>query len=321
MIDSKETISVVVTYNRLNLLKECIEALLKSSVKNDILIINNCSTDGTYDFLQNIEKELFIYNVKLKIIDIKSIGEIDYKNEPNSYIYVYNSSVNLGGAGGYNIGVRIATKLKYKYLWLMDDDTIVYENSLFELYNVKNKLNDDFGFLSSKVLWKDLNICKTNVQRKKVAKKIKNFDDEIVSVDYSSFVSFFIKSEDVLKLGLPIKDFFIWSDDLEYTRRFSNYKKSYLCNKSVVIHKCMENIGVDITKDKPDRLDRYKYIYRNDVYVFKKEGIQGIMFLILRYIYHILKILFNSKNKIKKISIMTKGNIEGIFFNPKIEYI
>ena len=46
MSNKNETIAVVVTYNRLQLLKECIEALLNSSVKSDILIINNNSSDG-----------------------------------------------------------------------------------------------------------------------------------------------------------------------------------------------------------------------------------------------------------------------------------
>ena len=248
----------------------------------------------------------------------KNVLEIESSIKNN--IYIFNSETNLGGAGGYNLGVKFASKLNYRYLWLMDDDTIVSKDALLELYNVKNKLNDDFGFLSSKVLWKDFNICKTNIQRKKVARRIKNFNDEIVNIDYASFVSLFIKSCDIKRIGLPIKDFFIWSDDLEYTRRFSKYKKSYLCNKSVVIHKCLENIGVDNIKDKTDRIERYKYIYRNDVYVFKKEGLRGMLFLITRYIYHFFKILLKAQNKMMKISIMTKGYLAGIFFNPKIEY-
>ena len=45
-------ISVVVTYNRLALLKECLEALQKYASETEILIIDNASTDGTADWLR-----------------------------------------------------------------------------------------------------------------------------------------------------------------------------------------------------------------------------------------------------------------------------
>ena len=39
--------SIVVTYNRCDLLIECIKALKKSNIPVDILIIDNASTDST----------------------------------------------------------------------------------------------------------------------------------------------------------------------------------------------------------------------------------------------------------------------------------
>jgi glycosyltransferase involved in cell wall biosynthesis len=46
---------VIVTYNRLSLLKECISALKNQTYKiNKIYIINNNSTDGTSDYLQEL---------------------------------------------------------------------------------------------------------------------------------------------------------------------------------------------------------------------------------------------------------------------------
>lgn len=288
-------LTVVVTYNRKDLLTECLDALSKCGC--DVLVIDNHSTDGTSEVVNNIST-----------------------NE--NKIYYYDTGKNLGGAGGYNIGLRKACEYDYKYFWLMDDDCIVHEKSLSEFLDADKALCGKWGFLSSKVLWIDGNICKTNVQRKAVARFINDFDSSLVSVDYASFVSLFIKKEDVIKVGLPIKDFFIWSDDLEYTRRLTmKVGLGYLVNESVVTHKCKENIGVDITKDSKDRIDRYKYIYRNDVYTFRREGIRGWIFLIARYIYHLLKILFIGSDKLKKISIMTNGYIDGLTFHPEIEYL
>ena len=282
---------------------ECLTAINSSLQKTDVLVIDNNSTDGTKEMIENLK-----LNIETKLIHI-------------------NTGANLGGAGGYNYGVREAIKLsasashKYKYFYLMDDDTIIKPNALKVLIDTASKLNDKFGFLSSKALWKDGSICKTNVQRRAVARRINDFTSPLVEVDYASFVSLLIKEEDAVTLGLPIKEFFIWSDDLEYTRRFSKKEKSYLVNESVVVHKCTENIGVDITREKDTkRIERYKYIYRNDVYTFKKEGIRGILFLLIRFIYHMFKIIFIAPKKFDKIKTMISSHIDGFSFNPQIEY-
>ncbi|MBQ2204306.1 MAG: glycosyltransferase [Lachnospiraceae bacterium] len=302
MNNISKTVAIIVTYNRLELLKECINSLLNSDEVVDILVVNNNSTDGTKEYLNNLS------------------------NNGKNKTYVFNLETNLNGAGGFNFGIKKALEHNYKYFWIMDDDTIVYKNSLSVLYKVANELNDEFGFLSSKVLWKDLSICKTNIQRKAVARRIKDFKSHLVKVDYCSFVSCFVKSEDVKNIGLPIKEFIIWTDDLEWTRRLTSKKYykyakyGYLCNDSIVIHKCKNNFGVTIVKDTSDRLDRYKYIYRNDVFCFKREGIRGHLYVLVRNLYHIILILFLSKHsKIKKIKTIINGYIEGFSFNPKIE--
>ena len=301
----KKIVAVIVTYNRINLLKECLDALIKSDYHTDILIVNNNSSDGTKEYLDYIHS-----------LDV------------NTKFYVFNLNENLGGAGGFNYGIREASKLDYDRIWIMDDDCIVQKNSLLELVKIDEHLKGNFGFLSSKVLWTDGSICKTNVQRKKVARRVKDFNSECVNVDFASFVSLYVKKSDVLKVGLPIKEFVIWTDDLEWTRRLT-YKKLYkdaksgfLCNNSVVTHKCANNFGVSIVYDTKDRLDRYKYIYRNDVYCFRREGIRGYLFLIFRNLYHIFKVMLLSKTeKIRKTKTIIDGFMEGIIFNPSIEYV
>lgn len=303
--DVKKIVAVIVTYNRLDLLKECIFALTKSKYKVDILIVNNNSQDGTREFLLEVNQ---IYK------DVK--------------FHIYNLDENLNGAGGFNYGILKACTLNYDYIWLMDDDCIVNENSLSKLVEIDEELQGKYGFLSSKVVWKDNSICKTNVQRNKIARRVKDFKSKLVKVDFASFVSLFVKKKDVINIGLPIKEFIIWTDDLEWTRRltykklYKNAMKGYLCNESVVMHKCANNFGVSIVKDTKDRIERYKYIYRNDVYCFRREGILGHMYMLIRNTYHILKILlFSPYDKIKRIKILIRGYIEGYKFFPNIEYI
>lgn len=292
----EKVIAVIVTYNRKELLKESIHAILNQNYKNcDILVIDNFSTDGTAEYIKDV-----------------------VNNERVSYI---NTGSNLGGAGGFNFGIKEAIKMNADYIWVMDDDCIVHKDTLEELMKADKQLYGNYGFLSSKVLWKDNSICTMNLQRRTLTKNIKNIDRK-TKIKMASFVSFFIKRKIVLELGLPIKDFFIWTDDWEYSRRISRKYNCYFIPNSIVTHKSKNNIGANIANDSPERLDRYRYLYRNDVYLYKREGIKGYIYIFLRIIYHALKIIVSKqKNKRKKLNIIFKTTREGFTFNPNIEYV
>ena len=296
---NKKVIAIVVTYNRKELLKESIKALLKQEYKNcNILIVDNASTDGTYEYIQN-------YIDGTKVI---------YKN----------TGFNIGGAGGFNFGMKEAYKIGCDFMWLMDDDCIVHNDSLTKLIEADKELKENYGFLSSKVLWKDSSICKMNIQKKNLIKKVNNWKETRQKVIMATFVSFFIKSEIVKNMGLPIKDFFIWADDIEYSRRISRKYNCYLINNSVVTHKSKNNIGSNIVKDSSENLKRYSYAYRNEMYVYRREGIIGKVYYNLKIIYHKFKIKKsdNSKeDKVKKINIINNALKDSNLFYPKIEYI
>lgn len=293
----KKIVAIVVTYNRKMLLKQNIESLLKQkSIVPDIFIIDNNSKDGT-------EKV------------VKEYGD-------NEKIYYFNTGENLGGAGGFQFGIRMAMKKKYDYLWLMDDDCIPYEDALENLLHADNKLKGEYGFLSSKVVWKDGSICKMNIQHESLKRKLSNFEAEISKIIMASFVSLFLKAEIVEKVGLPIKEFFIWTDDLEYTRRISiNYSGYYIAN-SIVQHKTDSNITSNIALDKEQRLDRYMYAYRNEIYLYRREGVKGFLYQFFRINLHIIRVILFARNlKWKRIKIIIGGTLNGFHFTPKIEKI
>ncbi len=290
--------AVVVTYNRKELLAENIEALLLQGCVNclDVIVIDNASNDGTQEMM------------------------ISYQSNPK--IKYINTGKNLGGAGGFQYGIRYAAENNYDYVWVMDDDCIPTPNALEAFINADKKLNGNYGFLSSKVLWKDNNICKMNIQRQSLWKNVRNWDADLVQIIMASFVSLFIPAKNVKEFGLPIKEFFIWTDDWEYTRRISLKKASYLVNNSVVIHKSKNNFGASISEETVDRLERYNYLYRNDVYLYKREGLSGFIYEIVRLIVHILRVLINAKDKkIYRINKIIIATIKGLSFNPEIEYV
>ena len=100
----EKAIAVVVTYNRLALLTECITALRNQTRPLDaILVINNGSTDDTQQWLAQ----------QPDIINI-------YQN-------------NLGSSGGFSTGIQWAYKNGYAWIWCMDDDGYPKEDALYNL--------------------------------------------------------------------------------------------------------------------------------------------------------------------------------------------
>ncbi len=294
----KRIAAVVVTYNRRTLLKENIECLLaqKTTEQLDIIIIDNASTDNTREYISEfIDKDMIIY---------------------------INTGSNLGGAGGFQYGIRYAAENSYDYVWVMDDDCMPKESALDAFIHADSELEGRYGFLASKVLWKDGNICRMNIQRETLTRPVADFSSQYIPVVMSSFVSLFIPVPVVRDLGLPIKEFFIWTDDWEYTRRISKKYKCYLITGSIVTHKSASNIGANVATDTADRLERYKYLYRNDVYLYRREGIHGFIYEALRLMTHIFRVIVKSKNnRIRRIGCIIGGTIDGFTFRPEIEYV
>lgn len=291
----KQVACVVVTYNRKELLKECIEALKKQSYENlKILIIDNASTDGTKEEVKDYLDERVLY---------------------------FNTGENLGGAGGFNFGMKCALRENADYIWLMDDDAIVKENTLNELLDFAKSINDDFGFLSSHVLWTDGSNCQMNLQKISLSKKLKDFKKP-QKIKHASFVSFFVKSEVVEDLGLPIKEFFIWGDDWEYSSRISKKYNCYYVPSSEIIHKCASNIGSNLVCDVKERVPRYFYAYRNEGYLYRREGLKGKLYNFLKRTLHKFKIRKSKvADKKERLKILKDGYKASKTFNPRIEYM
>ena len=116
--------------------------------------------------------------------------------------------------------------------------------------------------------------------------------------------------------------FFIWTDDWEFTRRISRKYKSYFISKSIVTHKSKNNEGADISTVEGDRVERFKYLYRNDVVLYRREGLKGWILLYIRLILHKLRILkSDKKDKKERIKIINNAIKEGKNFKPDIEKV
>ena len=290
-------VAVVVTYNREKLLEECINSLLNQTYPLDILIIDNFSTDGTKELVQ------------------KYVGE---------NLFYYNTGSNLGGAGGFNYGMKRAVERNYDFCWIMDDDTIASPTALEEMVKKANEIDNKFSFLSSVVLWTDGSLCNMNIQAisKDAISNYKSLYKNLLELKSASFVSCFVNMEYARKAGYPITEFFIYGDDVEYTMRLSKYAPGYLNPYSIVTHKTTTNDATNLVGVDKKRIDRYFYNYRNYLYICRKYDPKEYRKFKLIYHYLKLKILLKSKDsKFKRIRTLSKGYRAGKKFNPNIETI
>ncbi len=298
-MDRNNVAAVVVTYNRKELLHKCIEKILgQKGASCDVFVIDNASTDGTQKMMQ----EFF----------------------SDSGIHYYNTGANLGCSGGFQFGVKWAMQGAYKYIWMMDDDTWPSENALDELLKAGEKLDGKWGVLSSVAYWTDGSICCMNVQKKTIFKHITSdvYEKELFPVVMCSFVSLLVPGEVIKEIGLPVGEYFIWTDDYEYTGRISSKYPCYVVPPSKVVHAMRIHTRVNFATDSPSRIGRYRYIYRNDVHCYRRYGLKGWIYIILKDIYTIFNVLLHSKEKkIEKIKILIKGFVEGLSFHPQIEMI
>ena len=251
---SKSVATVVVTYNRKELLLKCINAIIKQTFPVDkIYIVNNGSTDGTFEYL---EAHKIFEHPAVKWHDL---GE------------------NLGGAGGFHYGIKEAFENRHDWIWVMDDDTIPLPDALENLlrFAEKNSQHNIGALLSYQTNWEPSSLhyrlpdtifealkyytaCQINLNGQ---------SDQLVAIDWFPFVSFLVPRTAVEKVGFPLKDIFIYGDDQEYAFRLGEKGyKMFLVTDSKVDHLT----GRKVEKKKNTKSDwRWYYTYRNQIALIK----------------------------------------------------
>lgn len=110
--------AVIVTYNRLDMLKEVLDAFDNQIKQPDYLIVvNNASTDNTSEFLELWSKR-------------GSMSKI-----------VITTSENIGGSGGFYVGTEKAIQLGADWIWVSDDDAIPNLDVFAKAYEHINNIN------------------------------------------------------------------------------------------------------------------------------------------------------------------------------------
>ena len=194
-------LAAVVTYNREKLLERCIDHLKKQTrPPDDIVVINNGSTDGTLDMLKR-----------------KGVRVV--------------TQDNLGSAGGWRRSIDEALKVSADAVWLMDDDGYPDARALEVL---ERNFSDSTACLSSIVVDErnhDLLVFPLPVLDRKrqpilfaTQRKIRRVSELLktgaVSYPFAHlFNGALVSLETVRRVGNVDDRFFLMGDEIDYLMR------------------------------------------------------------------------------------------------------
>lgn len=236
----------ICNYNKREFVVNCVKSILEQSFDDfDLFVVDNASTDDS------VEKLKEYYGDKITIIQ---------------------NSENLGGSGGFNTGIRRGYNDGYKYIMLVDNDTVLDKDAVFELYKFLEE-NKDVGMAGAKIfqmqrpeyiqeyggkiLWDKYDVIEID----RDIKDSVNFPD-VQEVDYSAACALMVRREVIEKIGPMNEGCFIYGDDTEwgYRCKLSGFR---CC--SIAKAKVWHNSSASLKS----KFSRY-YLVRNATHFFAK---------------------------------------------------
>lgn len=192
---------LILTYNRTDLLKSCLDSALKSDYPNlEFVISDNASKDDIAAFIK--------------------------KAYPKKKIKVYKKKKNAGLTGGFNFGFKFC---KGKYVMLMCNDTKINRKGISYLVKtaerdpkigmvaplVTQMRNSNFLHHAGSFLTNTGILYHYGVYQKKNNSKYKKY----YYIFSSTGAGFLVRREAILKTGLYSEDFFMAYDESDLCHR------------------------------------------------------------------------------------------------------
>lgn len=241
---------VIVTFNRADLLTVCLDGLAALERRPDaVFVVDNASEDHTHQVLE------------------------DRDDLP---LHPIHSPENLGGSGGFHLGVRTAYEAGYDRIWLMDDDVVPAPDCLTVLMEHPGPAlvpvrEDGRGHLCEKAATRfDLsNPLAIRPKRQTVQGRYGRREamPPEVPVENAAFEGFMVHRRVIDQVGLPDPDFFIFYDDVDYVLRVRAAGYPVVALRDAVLVRLL-----DFDQQHDARSWKGYYMYRNLFVVHLRYG-------------------------------------------------
>lgn len=232
---------VIVTHNRAELLGGLLDGLTAQTRGPEaVFVIDNASTDHTQEVLESHD------DLPLRVT---------------------HSDDNLGGAGGFHLGVRLAHEAGHDRIWLMDDDVVPDPGCLEALLAhdgpcLMSVREDLSGRLVEKAAL-TFDLANPLRIRPKAASVDDRFADRAslpdeLPIQNVAFEGFMVHRRVVDEIGLPDPSFFIFYDDVDFALRARRSGFSIVAVRDAVLVRQLDF-------NQQNALDTWKgfYMFRN----------------------------------------------------------
>lgn len=295
--------AVVLTYNRKNLLAQCLDAIVQQERPVDrLIVVDNGGSDGTPEYVAE---------------------------RWGDRVEVYRLPHNVGSAGGFNAAMRIGYECGNDAIWLMDDDVVPAPSALQKLLEAEQTLQQraiDAPFVIS-TAWTPDGLL-TNVPPPDCSPNDISYaqwpmllSEAMVPVRRATFVSILLKREVLSVHGLPIADMFMWTEDTEFTERITRSTPGFFVGTSNVVHIRSTPGTLNIrTETNNVRIRNHYYLHRNNIYcTWRRQGWKGVFSLVRKYARFAMELLCDGEWR--KAYIVASGTLAGLSFRPPTERV
>lgn len=282
---------ILLNYNNHNDTLECIDSIKKNcSLDYELIVVDNDSSEES--------KKILVEN-------------------KDQYTLILNPH-NNGFAAGNNVGIKYAIEKNYKYILLLNNDTLISKNSIEIMLNsLKN--DKQVGAVSCRILyypekskiWYDggqINWDKYLPKHINMGKKVQDCKDTNfeVNTEFISGCCMFVKSEVFKNVGYLPEEYFMYFEDMDFCIQIieKNYKLK-VCKNSIIYHKVSSSSGGE---DSPFSI---KWGNRNRLILMTKyknynKSIKYMQIKLSFYFTRLLKAIYYiiTNNRIKSESII-----------------
>lgn len=269
--------AVIVTYNRKELLRECLRAVLSQTRPPDhVLVVDNASTDGTPEMLR----------------------------EEFPQVEVLRLPENQGGAGGFHEGMKRAYEAGFEWLWVMDDDAIPRKTCLEKLLiSAKESKFKVIGPLVVDVK-NPADLAFPLMVGRRMLLKVSEVQPSCINGYINLWNGAVLHKSVIDKVGLPNKELFVRGEEVDYHFRLKRSGVRFATVKECeVLHPGSSNeqkplLGRRLVVVSTGNRIKDFYFYRNRGYLLRTyyRGVSFGLYVLLeflRYSYFFLVIRRN----------------------------
>ena len=279
---------------------ECLESLYRINYPNyDVIVVDNASQDDSIEKIKEycegkieVNSKFFKYSKENKPIRVFEITEDDAKEGKFNYplyekydvdrrMILIKNKDNYGFSGGNNIGIKFALGvLNPDYVLLLNNDTVVDKEFLKELVRIGEK-RYEIGVLNPIIYYYDypekIQFAGERInwfffKKSTLFNNEKGITNDVLESENACGAAMLIRREVIHKVGLLSLEYFMLSEDTDYSVRVSKAGFKIGC---IPDSKIWHKVSASLTKVSPIKVRlsvrnmfilRYKYL---NIYIEK----------------------------------------------------